>query len=345
MSTRQRATLEMTANPISERPLLLAQADVDALAAEDIAARRLHDLARRLSGEDSHQLNAIADTSLEEADAEFEPISLAAIEALGTRQVPDTPEDSLGDSSEETGATAQLAAIVSAPSPVPALRTDASATPPPPVAVFHEPFDLSDDVLPNEDENDAPPSDAAHYPALEEETPEAFPLGADQPLMLADQSAPEIRLVDLIRRQQSLLDQLNRFPPHDDEAPASNDDAGLEPAASPPPLSVVDQLAPPAIPADAPLALGFGTPPPLPPVEKTEFRLPPPQRPAERQREDEPNVSELTQMSPIIIQRARAERSSGRRVGPAAAPPSVAPAFFVGLAVALAIAGVLFAVL
>ncbi len=41
----------------------------------------------------------------------------------------------------------------------------------------------------------------------------------DEPLMLADQSDSDIRLVDLIKRQQSLLDQLNRYPP----APASTD--------------------------------------------------------------------------------------------------------------------------
>jgi hypothetical protein len=168
---------------------------------------------------------------------------------------------------------------------------------------------------------------------------------ADQPLMLADQSAPDIRLVDLIRRQQSLLDQLNRFPPLHEDSPGGNDDPGLEPAAPPPPHSVFEQLAPPIPPAAAPLALGYGTPPPLPPAEKAEFPQPSAPRPAARQREDEPNVAELSQNSPMIIQRARAERSGGRRAGPAAAPPSAAPAFFVGLAVALAIAGVLFAIL
>jgi hypothetical protein len=47
----------------------------------------------------------------------------------------------------------------------------------------------------------------------------------------------------------------------------------------------------------------------------------------------------------MIIQRARAERF-GRRVGPAvAAPPSAIPAFLGGLALALVVAGVLFAIL
>ena len=348
MSTRQRATLEMTADSTAGRPMLLAHANVDAVPASDIAALRLQDLARRFSGDNGHQPATDALTSLDETDIEFEPVSLATIEALASRQVPDSLEDSLDDSvGDASGApwpTAPLAVVVSAPSSVPALSTGTGA-PPPPFAAPPEPLDLSDDVLPNEAESDEPPTDAMLYPVLEDETPAALPQAAEQPLMLADQSAPDIRLVDLIRRQQSLLEQLNRFPPPDDDAAGSSDDPGRGPAALPPPLSVLEQLAPPAISAAAPLALGFATPPPLPPVEKAESPLPSSPRPAARQREDEPNVAALSQRSPMIIQRARAERSSGRRGGPAATPPSAAPAFFAGLAVAIAIAGVLFAVL
>lgn len=342
MSIRQRATLEMTANPIAERPLLLAHADVDTAPAEDIAARRLLDLVQRFSRDEGHPLA----TSLDESDTEFEPLSLASIEALGGRQVPDTPEDSLDDAGEETGTPALLTVVASAPSSVPALWADMGATSPLPLAVHAEPFELSDDVmLENEPESDEPSSDATPYSVLNDDALMAFPPETDQPQMLADQAAPDIRLVDLIRRQQSLLDQLNRFPPPHDDAPAANDDLGPEPAALPPPHSVLEQLAPPDLPAAVAPALGYGTPPPLPPVEKAEFPKSSPPRPAARQREDEPNVAELSQRSPMIIQRARAERSSGRRGGPTAAPPSVAPAFFVGLAVALAIAGVLLAIL
>jgi hypothetical protein len=350
MSIRQLATLEMTANPIAERPLLLVQTDVDAVPVEDIAARRLQDLARRFSGDDGDPLSADADTTLDETDAEFEPVSLAAIEALGSHQLPDTLEDSLGDARYETGPAVPLAVIASAPSSVPALWAETDAMALPPFALEPEPepepFDLSDDVVPDEPESDALPSDTMLYPALEDETQVALPLEADQqPLLLADQSAPDIRLVDLIRRQQSLLDQLNRFPPPYDDAPDSNDDPGPESLASPPPLSVFEQPAPPDISAAAPHALGYATPPPLPPMERAEFPPPSAPRTAARQRDDEPNVSELSQSAPMIIQRARAERANGHRRGPAAAPTSAAPAFFAGLAVALVIAGVLLAIL
>jgi len=345
MSIRQRATLEMTASPTAERPLLLAHADVDAAPVEDIAARRLQDLARRFTGDEGHQPAADALTSLDEADAEFEPVSLASIEALADRQAPDTPEDSLGDAGDEIRPNALLTVVASAPSSVPALSTDTAATSPRLLAAHAEPLDLSDDVLANENERDEPPSDATLHSVLNDDSLTTFPQEADPPQTLADQYAPDIRLVDLIRRQQSLLDQLNRFPPPHDDAPGGNDDPAPEPAAPPPPLSVLEQLAPPALAAAAPLAVGYGTPPPLPPVEKAEFPLPSAPRPAARQRDDEPNVADLSQSSPMIIQRARAERSRGRRGGPAATPTSAAPAFFVGLAVALVIAGVLLAIL
>jgi hypothetical protein len=164
--------------------------------------------------------------------------------------------------------------------------------------------------------------------------------------MLADQSAPDIRLVDLIRRQQSLLDQLNSFPPSY-EALARAPEADEPEAETPAPRSLIEQLAPPPTPppALAPAKAAQETPPPLPPFEIAALPPPRPSKPAVREHRDEPSEAELPQQSPIIIQRARAERS-GRRIGPTvAAPPSAIPAFLGGLALALVVAGVLFAVL
>lgn len=349
MSTRQRFTHETTTEPGAGAALLLARGvDSGTPPFEDIAARRLRVLAERVSNTAMPAPGVDDDGKLDEADAEFEPVSLEAILALGREQTPDAPGDALTASTETAGAVVPFAAIMSAPSlPAPANDEVAPTTA---LAMLSaeapaEPLQLAAEVL-------EAPGDIGTSPPTEEAPPETTgeddaPPAADQPLMLADQSATDIRLVDLIRRQQSLLDQLNHFPPsYETLRDAANEVAGPQ-AVETPPRSVVEQLAPPLplASARAPTEIAQEAPPPLPPPEKT--ALPPPRlpRPAARENRDEPSEAELPQQSPMIIQRARAERF-GRRNGPAvAAPPSAVPAFLGGVAVALVVAGVLFAVL
>ena len=129
---------------------------------------------------------------------------------------------------------------------------------------------------------------------------------------------------------------------------------GLEPEAEadvPARRSLVEQLAPPPVPPTvppptlAPKSTAQEAPPPLPPFEIAALPPPQPSKSAAREHHEEPSEAELPRQSPMIIQRARAERF-GRRVGPAvAAPPSAIPAFLGGLALALVVAGVLFAIL
>lgn len=357
MSTRQRATLDTTAEPAAGARLLLARTSEDAtVPPEDIAALRLHELAARLSGALLPPPGADDKISLKETDTEFKPVSLADIIALGRKQTPDTPDDSLAPTSSDAATAAPLVALVSAPSIEapeaanagdPAEPIDVAALP---AATPSEPLRLAGEAptVLFKSEGAAEASQFADQtlsrPEIEDETPTAAPMAGDQPLMLADQSAPDIRLVDLIRRQQTLLDQLNRFPPAYD-TPEKTADPVPAPAEVQPP-SVIEQLAPPP-PAviDVPaIEAEREAPPPLPPAEK--IALPPPSLKVQARRErDEAAEPVLPEHSPMIIQRARAERS-GRRMGPAvAAPPSTLPAFLVGLAVAVVIAGVLFVVL
>ncbi len=355
MSTRQRATLDMTAEPVPGPRLLLARTGDDAVwPTEDIAAQRLRELAARLSGSDISKSDD-SKNSLDDSGTEFQPVSLAAILALGRQQQPDAPGDTLvtvreaavpaptppvallseppvpAPTADEAPATFDVPAV-EALAPPEALRFSDEAPPPILILADDDPADALDANDPVEQAEISEPSMPAE-------------LAADQPLMLADQSAPDIRLVDLIRRQQSLLDQLNRFPPAYDTPesaapPAPAPDAGD----APPSFSVIERLAPPIATTSAPtLEISRDAPPPLPPPE---IRVrPTPSQPGARERKEEAPEPVLSEQSPIIIQRARAERT-GRRMGPAvAAPPSTLPAFFVGLGVAVVIAGVLFAVL
>jgi hypothetical protein len=352
MSTRQRATLDMTAEPVPGARLLLARTGDDAAGlVEDIGAQRLRELAARLSGIDIAKSDASKDF-LDDSGTEFQPVSLAAILALGRQQKADAPGDSLVTVSEAAApAPTSSVALLSAP-PVSAPTADeapatfdvsAVETAAPP-----EPLHFSDEapppvlILADDDPADALDADESVEHAESSEQPTPVPPTTDQPLMLADQSTPDIRLVDLIRRQQSLLEQLNRFPPAYDTPEGA---APLAPVPSEaPPLSVIEQLAPPAATIAPPtLEIGRDAPPPLPPPE---IRVrPTPSQPAARERKEEVPEPVLSEQSPIIIQRARAERT-GRRMSPAvAAPPSALPAFFVGIGVAVVIAGVLFAVL
>lgn len=343
MSTRQRLTLETTAEPVSGSPRLLARAvEGGATPGEDIAARRLRELAMRLSSADLPQSDADKDNAFGETDAEFEPVTLATITTLGRQQKPDTPGDTLTDAGDVTSTAKPLVAVVNAPAlPAPATDEDAQQAAPALLAVGPppEPFRLADDDLgPLDVVAIVEPEAEVTFPALVEgDAPSAPPASEDQPLMLADQSTTDIRLVDLIRRQQSILDQLNRFPPptfDTSERAVTPVTAEPEPEPEPPQRPVVDLRTPP-------LDVGREIPPPLPPPER--MALPPP---TVLEIKDEPVEQELPEQSPIIIQRARAERSARGRGGSAiAAPPSAVPAFFVGLAVAIAIAGVLFVVI
>ncbi len=343
MSTRQRLTLETTVEPVSGGPRLLARAVEGGAtpAGEDLAARRLRELAMRLSSADLPQSDTDKDNAFGETDAEFEPVTLATITTLGRQQKPDAPGDSLTDAGDATSTAKPLIAVVNAPDlSAPAATGDDTqqaapallAIAPPP-----EPFRLADDDLGPLDVVAIVESEAeVTFPSLvEDDASPAPPASEDQPLMLSDQSTTDIRLVDLIRRQQSILDQLNRFPPPTfDTSERAVTPVTSEPEPEPPQRPVVDQRTPPP-------DVGREIPPPLPPPER--MALPPP---AARERKDEPVEQELPEQSPIIIQRARAERSARGRGGPAiAAPPSAVPAFFVGLAVAIAIAGVLFVVI
>ncbi len=342
---------------MTEGSLVLARAvDGDMSLAEDIAARRLRELSQRLSAP-ATALIASDDGNLEKSDAEFQPVSLATILALGRRQTPDTPDDSLVETTAGARPLVSIPALTEAPSSESA-RGDhiEPATLPVSLVALEPPTPpllLAGEVLP------------APHGVPFSEPPEQVPLDPlpdndsapdeNAPLLLADQSATDIRLVDLIRRQQSLLDQLNSFPPSYKAPEAVAEIAEAAPAAPvEAPRSVVELLAPPpaAPPPEAREAkevreseVREEAPPPFPPPFKDTHREPPRlAAPATRERTDEPAAADLPQQSPMIIQRARAERSVRR--GPAvAAPPSTVPAFLAGLAAALAVAGVLFVIL
>jgi hypothetical protein len=317
---------------------------------EDIAARRLRELAQRVSSAaiPAAGVDVDDDGKLDEADAEFEPVSLATILALSREQTPDAPDDD--ELAAETVETVVPIAVVTS-APFPPVANDDEAAPPPialstldsgeidePAYVTVEIREATVDIQPAFTSEDNPAE------AIGDEDDQS---AADQPLMLADQSEPDLRLVDLIRRQQSLLDQLNSFPPSYEALDKAANEAAVQETQEPAPRSVIEQLAPPPAPAPALAAkkVVHETPPPLPQFEVP--ALPPPRfsKSAARDHREEPSEAELPQQSPIIIQRARAERS-GRRLGPVvAAPPSAIPAFMGGLALALVVAGVLFAVL
>ena len=360
MSTRQRFTHETTADPVMEAPRLLPRAvESGAPPVEDIAARRLRELAERVSHAAVPASGAEDDRSLDEADAEFEPVSLATILALGRDEQPDTTGEAAAEAHEPVETVVPIAVV--ATSPFLPVANDDEAAPLTSLAM------LSDDAIDEPEHLEVEVLEASvdiqQAPSSEDSAPEESadavedtdaPLAADQPLMLADQSAstPDIRLVDLIRRQQSLLDQLNSFPPSYEALDKSREPATVETAepeaAEPAPRSLVEQLAPPPpqpTPPPAPAKAAQESPPSLPPFEIAALPPPRPSMSSVRPHRDEPSEADLPQQSPIIIQRARAERS-GRRIGPAvAAPPSAIPAFLGGLALALVVAGVLFAVL
>lgn len=357
MSTRQRFSHETTAETKTPAPLLLARSmDAEPQPAEDIGARRLRELAQRFS-QGGFPAPEDDDSTLEGTDVEFEPVSLASILALGREQQPDTPDNSLieadGGANGDTSPVVPFVPISSTPLPAPEAAND--IVPPPAAlpalatAAPAEPLRLAeaelrspaDAAIAETDETDDASLETAVVSIVEPVSEQDATAAVNQPLMLADQSETDVRLVDLIRRQKTLLDQLNSFPPSYDASQYAEE--------APAPRSLVEQLAPPppAVETAAPEPEPEReAPPPLPPAPE---RVPPtltlsPPTPAARERMEEPNASELPQHSPMIIQRARAERS-GRRIPVVATPPSAVPAFLGGLAAALLVAGVLLAIL
>jgi hypothetical protein len=345
MSTRQRLTHETAGDPPTGGSLVLARAvDSGTSLVEDIAARRLRELSQRLAAPEMVALPADSDSKLAKTDAEFEPVSLAAIIALGRQQTPDAPGDSIVEAAVAIRPLVAIPTAVDVPPSEPT-RADSHiepATLPVPVVALEpaEPIRLTGEA-PSAFDEAPPPEPTDQVPPVSMADGDAQP-AENQPLLLADQSTTDIRLVDLIRRQQSLLDQLNSFPPS--YVPPPDEVTEIAPEApAEAPRSVIEQLAPP--PAAAPLEVREvreETPPP--PQRKDTLREPPRlASPVVRQSTDEPAAADLPQQSPKIIQRARAERSIRRP--PVAAPPSAVPAFLAGLAAALVVAGVLFVIL
>lgn len=164
----------------------------------------------------------------------------------------------------------------------------------------------------------------------------------DGPLLLTDQSGDDIRLVDLVKRQQSLLEQLNKYPPPP-PAPEQPVDLPVVPADPPaaaalePSRSVVDDLAPtrPTFASDKRRSASDESPPPFPSAGALRLTANAPDEEARF----------MPERAPMIIERARAERSGLHRADNSAAVPSPIPAFAAGVAIALAIAGSLLVVL
>jgi hypothetical protein len=223
------------------------------------------------------------------------------------------------------------------PAESPAVPTPGS----PPVSPADPAEDAPDSVVPMIG-TDAPsePADAAGDSSLLRQVEPVFATG--EPLLLTDQSGDDIRLVDLVKRQQSLLDQLNSYPPAP-PAPVQAVEPPAVPADRPaasapvPARSVVDDLAPtrPMFASDKRRLTSDETPPPFPPTGVLRLTG---NAPDEEERF-------MPERAPMIIERARAERSGLHRANNSAAAPSPLPAFAAGVAVALAIAGSLLFVL
>ena len=127
MSTRQRFTHETTVKPAIGTTRLLPRAvDGGMPPIEDIAAHRLRELAERVSNAAMPVSGANDDGKLDEADTEFEPVSLATILALGRQQTPDSSDDALTDATDTAGTVVPLAVVASAP-----VLPAASRRPPP----------------------------------------------------------------------------------------------------------------------------------------------------------------------------------------------------------------------
>jgi hypothetical protein len=383
MNSPLRATPDMKADGAEIAPILLAHGD-GVLAAtrggivtlerqaangalDDIVAARMKDLADRLAAGIALPKAAGVDAPLEHSDVVIQPVSLAAITGLRDRPIADSDDDGRLPTTPMT--------VIASPAPSQQADDDAIAPPPAPLAAttvstnssetasernLQSLLDVLDPPAPLRLAGEGPSghlipvipparppagtsdegteaTNAATEAGNGHLTPWTAPTPAtDEPLMLADQSDSDIRLVDLIKRQQSLLNQLNRYPPAPvTSAPPAAEALGDLPP--PPAWTVLDQLAPtqPIIPAEQHRSPPADAPPPLPSTGV--LRLAGPSLDDGEQR--------LTERSPMIIQRARAEQAGRHGANNPAASPSPLPAFAAGIAIAFAIAGSLLFVL
>jgi hypothetical protein len=332
MSSSQSAALEKIKDAeVSELPS----------SPEDIGAARLRELAERLSGVSSAPARGGHD-SFYDADEVVEPVSLSAILALGRTPANDT--DAVPAASEISEA---VQAVSTSPAVVPALLAPANQDEMPIPLRFAG--TSSDGVDPATSATSKPAELAS---SDDDREPLIRRLGHAPPLealvVPGEHGEADVRLVDLIRRQQTLLDRLHKFPQAGEEpvpeaaATEVSQIAALpapepEPEPAPAEQSVVERLAPP--PFEFPFA---GRPQTLPEAVAESEKLPalpPPLPPAEL---GESTVANLSERAPIIIQRAHAERSGMYDPNEANAAPSVFPAFAAGIGLALALAGTLF---
>jgi hypothetical protein len=264
---------------------------------------------------------------------------------------PPPAEPTMSKKSSETASERNLASLLAVLEQPPPLRlvgelptgvlvpVGSPAIAPTPVPPADAAEDARETVVTNTDTG--APSEIAHAPedsALLRRAGPAF--ATDAPLLLADKSGNEIRFVDLANRQQSLLDQLNNYP----TAPPAPEQQIEPPPARPPSASappsarsVVDDLAPtlPVVASDKRRRPSAEGPPPFPPAGVMRLTCNTP--------DDDEHL--LPERAPMIIERARAERSGLHRASKSTAASSPLPAFAAGVAVALAIAGSLLFVL
>ncbi len=331
MNSPVRATADMKADPADATLLRLTHTDTalaemrrDVSISErpaagaaplDIAALRMRDLAERLAEtrRDTKPLAILSDTTLSSTDTEILPVSLATIAGLRALRATGTNDD-VGATTEALPITGDVIMPVSAN--VAVVTADPELLPVP-LRLATSGNELAPPLL--------APTDV-----------EFVTSGAGHLQPADDQIPADIRLVDLIRRQKTLLDQLNSYP----SAPLPAVIGPSEPAA-PFARSVVDQLAP----TPAQIAV---TTEPRPALEimavdaDTVAPTQPSVRPPRLEIAADGAEPELPERSPMIIERARAERSGRLGANDAYIPPSALPAFAAGLTIALAIAGTLF---
>jgi hypothetical protein len=378
MNSPVRATADMKADAAQPAPLTLSHTEAtladmrrDIVPLErrttepvplDIAAARMRALAGRIK-DARQEMRAVAlrdDAALEAADTEIVPVSRSAIAGLRAfRAVATTDDDTkpaplavqgppAGTSRAEIVAEASRSEFIG---PLP--RPASSESEAPPVLLRRADTQLErvteTPPLPTDVEFETRSVDGDHLPALlklaeqnqllEHLGDSAAPDGSN-----GETPSPDLRLVDLLRRQQTLLDQLNNYHGAPSSPEAVESPKQLPPSAP----SVIDELAPTpsqiapaqatqptesqdAVEATEPRTADIAVPPPVPPALSTRREAP----------LDE-SVSQLPQRSPMIIERARAERAGRRGASEEYKPPSAFPAFAAGIAVALAIAGTLF---
>ena len=381
MNSQMRATAHIKADAAQPAPLILSHTEAtladmrrdDAMPERhtaglvplDIAAARMRALAGRITDarHDARQLAVLDDATLENADTEILPVSRSAIAGLRAFRAVTADEDfkpapvavvaQLAVSSEPEIASGVYRSEVVPPSPPPA-TIDAEALPVPLRRAGTQLDRFTSVPKPTDVEFEARSTDGSQLPAvfnsadqnsaLEPLENQIAPASEDGEMLPAD-----IRLVDLVRRQQTLLDQLSSY--HGPSTPADAVQS-LEPPQFATP-SVVEQLAPVPLPL-APSQLAPAQLPP--PAEARRDVSETPTQPSETAMAphvpstfaprlgvpQDDSDSQLPERSPMIIERARAERQGRYGANEKYTPPSAIPAFAAGISVAIAIAGTLF---